>query len=485
MRHSLGILINVMLVVGVAACTGATPAGQVTPAEATADATPPLVTEAAAAAPTPTPAATATVAATETITATEAASAVAAATATATETAVATAAVTETVATPAATDMATEQSAAATPTTAPYPTRIANPVCEAAPISADDRVPAVTEQDWVKGASDAAVTVIEYADFQCPACAGVGPLLDQLLEARQGNVRLVYRHFPLITIHDKAMITAEASEAAGAQGKFWEMHDLLFERQQQWAAKSPTDMPDVLSGYAGELGLDVTAFKKALTEHTYQAKVKKQYDDSSALGLPGTPSLIFNNIHFPLQQLGLSELAFSWFTDFIEFLDPPPTVIEKDKKYQATIKTDKGDIVLELYADKSPLTVNNFVYLARKGWYDNTIFHRVVPGFVAQGGDRTATGVGRPGYSCQDELDPALAFDGPGVLAMANSGPNTNGSQFFITMDAQPSLNGKHPIFGHVLSGMDVVTSLAARDPQAVPPDAPGDRIISITIQEQ
>jgi cyclophilin family peptidyl-prolyl cis-trans isomerase len=281
------------------------------------------------------------------------------------------------------------------------------------------------------------------------------------------------------------MITAEAAEAAGAQGKFWEMHDLIYQRQQEWTAKAATDMVGVLTGYAKELGLDAAIFEEALTKHAYEAKVKQQYDDAGTLGLPGTPSLIFNNIHFPLQQLGLSDLAFNWFIDFVKFKDPPPTVIEKGKNYRATIKTDKGDIVLDLFADKTPLTVNNFVYLARRGWYDNTSFHRVVPGFVAQAGDRTNTGAGRPGYSCQDELNPELAFDGPGVLGMANSGPNTNGSQFFITMDAQPGLNGKHPVFGHVLSGMEVVTSLAARDPQAVAPDVPGDRIISITIQEQ
>ena len=281
------------------------------------------------------------------------------------------------------------------------------------------------------------------------------------------------------------MITGEAAEAAGAQGKFWEMHDLIFQRQDQWSAKPASDMVDVLTGYAKEMGLAGDTFREALTKRTYEAKVKKQYDDATAMQLPGTPSLIFNNIHYPLEQLGISDIGFAFFLDFIKYNQPPPTVIEKGKRYQATIKTEKGNIVADLFADKTPVTVNNFVYLAQQGWYDNIMFHRVIPGFMAQAGDHTNTGAGRPGYSCQDELNPELKFDGPGVLGMANSGPDTNGAQFFITMEAQPTLDGRHPVFGRVSSGIEVVKSLTARDPGAVAPDAPGDRILSITIQEK
>ena len=271
------------------------------------------------------------------------------------------------------------------------------------------------------------------------------------------------------------MITAEAAEAAGAQGKFWEMHDLIFQRQDAWTAKPVTDTVDVLVGYAKELGLDEATFRAALTNKTYEAKVKKQYDEAVAMGLPGTPSLIFNNIQYPLQQLGISDIAFAFFIDFIDYNVPPPEVIEKGKQYQATIKTEKGDIVIDLFADKTPVTVNNFVYLAKQGWYDNTIFHRVIPGFMAQGGDRTATGAGRPGYSCSDELNAALSFDGPGVVGMANSGPNTNGAQFFITLDGQPTLNGVHTVFGKCVAEGDIKVVLAIRQ---------GDRIIKATLIE-
>ncbi len=163
---------------------------------------------------------------------------------------------------------------------------------------------------------------------------------------------------------------------------------------------------------------------------------------------------------------------------------PPPMEIDPAKTYIATIETEKGDIVIELFADKAPNTVNNFVFLARQGFYDNTTFHRVLKGFMAQGGDPTGTGTGGPGYHFDDEFHPDLKHDGPGILSMANSGPNTNGSQFFITYKATPWLNGKHTVFGRVIEGMDVLESLRPRDPQ-MNPTFEGDRIKTIRIEER
>jgi cyclophilin family peptidyl-prolyl cis-trans isomerase/tetratricopeptide (TPR) repeat protein len=163
---------------------------------------------------------------------------------------------------------------------------------------------------------------------------------------------------------------------------------------------------------------------------------------------------------------------------------PPPTVIDPAKNYQATIVTERGNIVLELYANRVPNTVNNFVYLAQEGFYDNTTFHRVIPDFMAQGGDPTGTGTGGPGYAFADEFDPSLIHDSPGTLSMANSGPNTNGSQFFITYQATPWLDGKHAVFGRVIQGMDVLQSLTPRDPQQAP-SSEGDKILTIIIQEE
>jgi cyclophilin family peptidyl-prolyl cis-trans isomerase len=163
----------------------------------------------------------------------------------------------------------------------------------------------------------------------------------------------------------------------------------------------------------------------------------------------------------------------------------PPMTIDLSKTYFATFKMAKGgEFRVELFDDQAPKTVNNFVYLARSGFYDGTTFHRVLDGFMAQGGDPTGTGSGGPGYQFEDEIVPELTFDRPGLLAMANAGPNTNGSQFFITYDATLHLNGLHTIFGEVVEGMDVVNGITRRDPQQNP-TFEGDAIETITITEE
>ncbi|MBI4186419.1 MAG: peptidylprolyl isomerase [Chloroflexi bacterium] len=147
-------------------------------------------------------------------------------------------------------------------------------------------------------------------------------------------------------------------------------------------------------------------------------------------------------------------------------------VIDPAKKYTATIETEKGNLVLELFASDVPLTVNNFVFLARDGFYDNTIFHRVIPDFMAQGGDPTGTGRGGPGYQFADEF--TAHKHTTGALSMANAGANTNGSQFFITYAPQPHLDGKHSVFGQLIGGMEVLKQITG-----------GDAILRITIEEK
>ncbi len=163
---------------------------------------------------------------------------------------------------------------------------------------------------------------------------------------------------------------------------------------------------------------------------------------------------------------------------------PPPMTIDTSKQYLATVKMAKGgEFVIELYPKKAPITVNSFVFLANQGFYNGVTFHRVIDGFMAQGGDPTGTGTGGPGYEFVNE-NSDLTFDKAGVVAMANAGPNTNGSQFFITFGPQPSLNGGYTIFGQVISGMDVVNGITRRDPNQNP-TFQGDVIQSITIQEK
>lgn len=160
---------------------------------------------------------------------------------------------------------------------------------------------------------------------------------------------------------------------------------------------------------------------------------------------------------------------------------PPPMVIDTSKDYTATIETEKGNLVLELFASDVPITVNNFVFLAREGFYDGSTFHRVIPGFMVQGGDPTGTGKGNPGYRFDDEFTEHTHV--AGALSMANSGANTNGCQFFITYEARHELDGDYSVFGQLIEGMDVLEKLTPRDPRQNP-DFEGDRIIRITISE-
>ena len=151
---------------------------------------------------------------------------------------------------------------------------------------------------------------------------------------------------------------------------------------------------------------------------------------------------------------------------------PPQMVIDPKKKYSATIETGKGKLDLDLFAADVPVTVNNFVFLAREGYYDNTTFHRIIADFMAQGGDPTGTGRGGPGYCFADEFTNHVHC--AGALSMANAGPNTNGSQFFITYSPQPHLNNHHSVFGQLTAGMDVLKQLRN-----------GDSIVKITIKEE
>lgn len=303
---------------------------------------------------------------------------------------------------------------------------------------------------------------------------------------------MVYRHFPLNSIHPNAQKAAEAAEAAGAQGQFWEFHDALFEQQAAWSNLSETEFRDYLIEMAGNMGLDSAQFTADLDNGTYADYVAAAEQEAIGLGMPGTPSVILNGELLPQvpndyaiweefvqSQIAMAELAER------QYAAAPPMTIDPEKSYIATIEMENGgQIVIELLPQSAPETVNNFVFLANEGWYDGVIFHRVLEDFMAQTGDPTGLGIGGPGYTIPDEFDPELSHDGPGIVSMANAGPNTGGSQFFITFAPATHLDGRHAIFGRVIEGMDVVNNLTLRDPQD--PSAPeGDRISTITIEEQ
>ena len=166
-----------------------------------------------------------------------------------------------------------------------------------------------------------------------------------------------------------------------------------------------------------------------------------------------------------------------------QYNSAPEMQIDSTKKYTATIELQKGgEIVIELFADKVPNTVNNFVFLARDGFYNGVTFHRVIPDFMAQTGDPTGTGMGGPGYRFEDEFDSSLTHDSKGILSMANAGPNTNGSQFFITFGPTQFLDQRHAVFGKVVEGMDVLDGISVRDPGTA--TSPGDVMTTIKISE-
>jgi cyclophilin family peptidyl-prolyl cis-trans isomerase len=311
-------------------------------------------------------------------------------------------------------------------------------------------------------------------------------VLAQLAEDYPEDIRVAYRHFPLLSIHDKAALSMQASEAAGIQGKFWEMHDLLFETQAEWSSTELSEFESWLADQAAELGLDVSQFTADLNSEENVAKVEAAWDEGTTAGFPGTPLVMINGRYYngPTDYWNLEAI-----TKMIKFEDQqfticPPMNIDPTKNYEATIHTERGDIVVELFPDVAPIAVNSFIFLAENGWYDDVTFHRVIPGFVVQGGDPTGTGFGGPGYAFGIEISPDVTFDQPGLLSMANSGPTSNGSQFFITLDQLPDLNGGYTIFGRVISGMDVVEQITPRDPNQNPNLPPGDVIMGITIRE-
>lgn len=349
--------------------------------------------------------------------------------------------------------------------------------------------------DWRKGNTvDPAVTVIEYADFQCPGCASFAPLLDQLAANFPEDVQIIYRHFPLNSIHPNAQKSAEAAEAAGAQDKFWEYHALLFERQAEWSSLAEAEARQFFIDLAAELELDVDQFTTEFDEGVHAERVTASEQEAMALGLPGTPSAIVNGQIVAGENLPRDIAAWEAFIQeetklkdlkSRQFSAAPEMTINPDARYLAHVEMASGDtFTIELLPKSAPQTVNSFVFLARNGWFDNVTFHRVLPGFVAQTGDPSGTGRGGPGYMIPNEIDTTLSHNQAGVVAMANAGPDTNGSQWYITYGDVTQLDGGYTIFGRVTEGMDVVEAITPRDPSRNPAAPAGDAMKTITIEE-
>lgn len=301
------------------------------------------------------------------------------------------------------------------------------------------------------------------------------------------NIRFVFRPLPLIGIMDKSDKAIIAALAADKQDKFWAMYDLLFVKYTEWSSLTPNQFNTWVTREAVNAGIDGDQLQAAINAPETTTRMMSMYDAAKQLSIPAVPLVLINGT---LQQsyvldyqsmddtIGLIALGQKQFTEC------PPFNIDTTKQYIATIKTEKGDIVIQLLPDKAPFAVNSFLFLARQGWYEGVTFHRVIPGFAAQAGDPSGTGKGNPGYFFNNEITD-LKFDKPGVVGMANSGPDTNGSQFFITFSPAAHLDGSYTIFGQVLSGLDVAESLTPRDPSQGGSLPAGDKIISISIEEK
>ena len=315
----------------------------------------------------------------------------------------------------------------------------------------------------------------------------LAPVLAQLLEMHPEDLRLSFRHFPLMGRHDKASLAGQAAEAAGVQEAFWPMHDLLYDRFQQWVNLDPDDFMDWLVAAAGDLALDTTSFEDDLRSGRYAQHMQDAYSEALSIGIPGTPFILINGqpslIDPTLQNLEQRiRLALLETQRYDEY---PAMLIDQDAEYLALLHLSIGEVVIRLLPESAPLAVNSFVFLAREGWFDGNAIYRVLPGRYIESGDPSALGNGDPGYHFNTEIDPSLSFDTSGLVAMSSSGPDTNGSRFLITLNPLPQLDGTRTIFGQVERGLELLRSLQARDPIEdflLPPEAV---ILSIEIEEQ
>jgi cyclophilin family peptidyl-prolyl cis-trans isomerase len=302
--------------------------------------------------------------------------------------------------------------------------------------------------------------VIDYSDFQDPRSALFAAAVDELLYENPDDVQMVSRIFPLIAVNDKAALAAQAAEAAAEQGKYWDVRELLYEQHPNWVKLSVEDFENWLSAQVSALGMDVEQFQADLKREDIVAKVQKAWEDGQAMGLPGTPLILINGQIYggPRDAGSLDSILKLIQLGERQFESCPPLTVQATSQYIATLHTEKGDIVMQLFPDKAPITVNSFLFLARNGWYEDITFHRVVPGAFAQTGDPSGTGKGNPGYY---------------VI------------KFFITYAATPDFDGQYTIFGQVISGMDILGQLTERDPQPGSIVPPGDKLLNITIDEK
>jgi cyclophilin family peptidyl-prolyl cis-trans isomerase/protein-disulfide isomerase len=344
-------------------------------------------------------------------------------------------------------------------------------------------IPPVTADDWSRGNPEAKYTIIEYSDFQCPYCAALSPVLQQLMMQNPDDVRLVFRHFPLPS-HPLSILGTQASEAAGLQGKFWEVTDFLLQNQAEWSSMEEPAFEAYLLDKAESWGVDKGQFSKDLRSDAIVKKAKDAQNQANNAGITYTPFVMLNDRVLQGGEIqNLDAVIKIMDSEETNYADCPPALIDPAKSYTAKVDTAKGSIVVKLFANEAPLAVNSFVFLAREGWYDNLPFNDIVKdpaenGYqIAIAGDHTDTGYGSAGYSIGFE-NRTQTFDRKGLVGMVN------GSQIFITFAPQPALDGRFSVIGEVVEGMDVLESL----PVTITADGqvtPAETILKVSITEE
>jgi cyclophilin family peptidyl-prolyl cis-trans isomerase/protein-disulfide isomerase len=367
----------------------------------------------------------------------------------------------------------------ASTTSAPIPTPTPGKMeCTILPYPADVKETMAAFLDefaHVAGSEEAPVTILMLTDFQCPGCKVLADSISVVQAAHSSELRLIVRYLP-DGRYDKSTLAMQAAEAAHLQGRFWEMYTFLFDTQAEWYSMDPADFPGWLHEQASALSLDMVKFDTDFIGEEVTSRVQQASQDSASLGL--LPPILFINSNSPYN--GMADVTSLDMTvrlallEQVKFHTCPDWSVDPTHQYIVRMQTSLGEVALQLYPEKAPLAVNNFIYLIRQGWYDNSPFHSVEPGFVIQTGDPSGTGYGNPGYYFPTELAPGLSFSKAGMLAMANAGSGTNGSLFFITYAAAPQLDGQFTIFGEVLTGMEILETLHV-----------GDQILSMSVEER
>ncbi len=324
----------------------------------------------------------------------------------------------------------------------------------------------VTADDWSVGPEDAILTLVEYADFQCPYCSRAGLAAIAFQAAHPEEVRYVYRHFPL-SFHEKAPMAAYAADAAGKQGFFFDAETFLYEHQNDWTDLETLDDFDAWLREHITEGIPELDFEQWTADYESEeirAKIDAAFPAVSATGLiPGTPTFFANFFTVSMDPTALEQAIEVFKLQKNYKTECPAAAVEEGKSYTATLHTTAGDIVMDLFADKAPNLVSSFIALASDGWYDGNTFHNVIPGFAAQTGDPTGTGIGLAGYYVADENLASGAFNEPGAVAMANTGADMNGSQFFIAMDLDAYFREAVADLGEELTEEEINEKVAAK----------------------